>query len=318
LHKIEILRYSSDYASTWDHVVTNSKNGNFLHFRRYMDYHKHRFADQSVLVFSGGRVVAVLPCNKIDTTIVSHGGLTYGGLLYGRESHVTDVLDVFSEIRKYFTAMGCDRLVYKAVPRVFQRYPADEDIYALYRYGAKLVRRDLSSVVEIAARPKFSDSRKNTVRKAEKAGCIFVELNKFTEFYELLASVLARFGVVPVHTEAELLLLKTRFPAHIRLFGATLDGVLVAGVLIYDFGHIVHSQYMASSVVGKSVGALDFVLAQLIQTICADKKYFSFGISTEQDGHYLNDGLVRQKEGFGGRGVVHDFYEWSLRNDTLA
>jgi hypothetical protein len=42
------------------------------------------------------------------------------------------------------------------------------------------------------------------------------------------------------------------------------------------------------------------------------KKYFSFGISTEEQGQYLNEGLIRNKESYGARAVVHDFYELPL------
>ncbi|EIA46149.1 hypothetical protein cco111_09042, partial [Campylobacter coli 2680] len=38
-------------------------------------------------------------------------------------------------------------------------------------------------------------------------------------------------------------------------------------------------------------------------------KYFDFGISTENGGQFLNHGLISQKEEFGGRGVIYDFYE---------
>jgi hypothetical protein len=37
------------------------------------------------------------------------------------------------------------------------------------------------------------------------------------------------------------------------------------------------------------------------------------GISTEQQGTVLNDGLYRFKSEFGGGGVVHEFFEIDLR-----
>ena len=83
----------------------------------------------------------------------------------------------------------------------------------------------------------------------------------------------------------------------------------MSGALVYDFGHIVHTQYLGTSDEGRKVGALDFVLNELISKTYSDKKYFSFGISTEDSGRYLNEGLIAQKEGFGARAIVHDFYE---------
>jgi len=73
-------------------------------------------------------------------------------------------------------------------------------------------------------------------------------------------------------------------------------------------------QYLACSPFGREVGALDYLLDVLVGEIYIDKKYFDFGISTENDGRKLNEGLIAQKEGFGARGFVHDFYKWDLRN----
>ena len=47
----------------------------------------------------------------------------------------------------------------------------------------------------------------------------------------------------------------------------------------------------------------------LLQDTYADKPWFDFGISNEDHGRVLNEGLVMQKEGFGARSVVHDHYE---------
>jgi hypothetical protein len=96
------------------------------------------------------------------------------------------------------------------------------------------------------------------------------------------------------------------------LHEARREDALLAGVLVYDFGSVVHTQYMAASEEGRRLDALSFLLAELIGGIYADRAYFSFGISTEQEGRVLNGGLIAQKEYFGARAVVHDFYEWQL------
>ena len=43
-----------------------------------------------------------------------------------------------------------------------------------------------------------------------------------------------------------------------------------------------------------------------------DYPYMDFGRSTEGDGSILNEGLVAQKEGFGGRTICYDTYEWDV------
>jgi hypothetical protein len=108
-------------------------------------------------------------------------------------------------------------------------------------------------------------------------------------------------------------MLAARFPKNIRLFGAFREDTLVAGVLMFVSDSVAHAQYIASSDEGRDVGALDLLFAWLIGDVFAGKPYFDFGISTEDGGKVVNRGLLDQKEGFGGRAVVHDFYELETR-----
>lgn len=75
---------------------------------------------------------------------------------------------------------------------------------------------------------------------------------------------------------------------------------------------VAHAQYMASSPTGRDLGALDTLFAHLLDNVFPGKPFFDFGISNEHGGRVLNCGLIEQKEGFGARTVVHDFYEVDL------
>jgi len=305
--------YTSDYAIRWDAVVEQSRNGNFMHRRGYMDYHADRFTDCSLMVERNGEVLAVLPASRTDDVISSHGGLTYAGLIMTRAMRTEWTLEVFERIAEHYHASGVKRLVYKAVPHVFHAYPADEDLYALHRLGARLKRRDVSSVIALREPFAFADGRRRAVNKARRSAIRLQPANDFTDFHALLTDVLrSRYDVAPTHSLAELRLLQSRFPRQIVLHEAREGDALLAGVLIYDFGRGVHTQYLAASEAGRECNALNLLLAELIEHTYADRHYFSFGISTEQEGQVLNGGLMTQKEHFGARAVVHDFYEWVL------
>lgn len=118
--------------------------------------------------------------------------------------------------------------------------------------------------------------------------------------------------MTPTHRLDELQLLQRRFPQQIVLHEARVEGELLAAALVLDFGRSVHTQYLAVSARGRQLDALSLLLAELITQVYAQRHYFSFGISTEQAGQVLNDGLVEQKERFGARAVVQDFYRWML------
>ena len=42
--------------------------------------------------------------------------------------------------------------------------------------------------------------------------------------------------------------------------------------------------------------------------------WFSFGTSNQKEGAVLNEGLITQKEEFGGSACVFDFYEFDIPN----
>ncbi|TCI11389.1 GNAT family N-acetyltransferase [Dyella soli] len=304
--------YAPGDAAAWDAVVEHSRNGNLLHRRGYMDYHADRFVDASLMVEKDGEAVAIFPANLRDGVVTSHAGLTYAGLISTRALRAESALAVFDAIGEHYRARGAGRLVYKAVPHVFHAYPAEEDLYALHRQGARLMRRDLSSVISLREDFQFSEGRSRAVRKSGRAGVRLGAGGELSAFHALLAEVLKKHGVAPVHSLAELGLLQARFPGQIVLHEARNDEGLLAGVLIYDFGRVVHTQYLAASEEGRRLGALNLLLAELISHTYAERHYFSLGISTEQEGQVLNGGLVTQKEYFGARGVAHDFYEWVL------
>ena len=75
-----------------------------------------------------------------------------------------------------------------------------------------------------------------------------------------------------------------------------------------------HAQYIGSTEQGRELGAVDLLVDALIERARADgKRWFDFGISTTDDGRHLNEGLVRNKESYGARGVAYDWYELDLK-----
>jgi hypothetical protein len=299
-------------AKAWDGLVERSRNGNMLHRRGYMDYHAGRFVDRSLVIERNDEIVAVFPANIRNRQVTSHGGLTYAGLITSHALRAESTLAIFGQIGDYYRANDVERVVYKAVPHLFHAYPAEEDLYALHRLGARLTRRDLSSAIALQEPFQFTQGRRHAIGKARKAGIHCQVASRLDDFHALLCDVLQRHGASPTHSLNELYLLQERFPGQIVLHEARREGVLLAGVLVYDFGKVVHTQYMAASKEGRHLDALTFLLAELIGRAYADRRYLSFGISTEQEGTVLNEGLVAQKEYFGARAVVHDFYEWVL------
>ena len=200
------------------------------------------------------------------------------------------------------------------MPYIYHIHPSEEDSYSLFRNDAKLFRRDVTTTIYLSEKIKYQEQRKRAVKKAVKNNLIFEESKDFRSYWGILEATLnAQHGARPVHTVDEIENLVTLFPENIKLFLAKKENVILGGVLVFENTQIVHTQYLANSIIGRDVGALDFVIDKLINEIYKDKKYFDFGISNENDGRFLNTGLIAQKEGFGARAIVHDFYELEIK-----
>lgn len=311
---MEIRRYRREDKELWNSFVSKARNVTFLFDRNYMDYHADRFDDNSFMFYHKGKLKAVLPANVAGDTLYSHQGLTYGGLLLDKKATVEDVLECFDSLNSWLRENGISKVVYKALPWIYQQYPSQEDLYALtWKCKAQLISRDIASTIVVDNKLKFAESRKSGIRKALSLNIEVGESNDVDGFWHVLEDNLGnRYNAKPVHTASEMKLLMSRFPNSIKLYVAKMNGEIVGGTLIYVTPQVVHTQYISASVEGKKHGALDLLFDYIINKVYANCRYFDFGKSTEQGGAYLNEPLIFQKEGFGGRGVCYDWYQWEL------
>ncbi len=310
----EIRKYNIADSEEWNSFVNSSKNGTFLFNREYMDYHRDRFEDFSLMVYDKNRLRAILPANVKDKMLYSHGGLTYGGIVVDERFTAEAAMGMFDEMNAFLHGCGIEKIIYKPTPWIYHSLPSEEDLYAIIQVcGAKLVSREISSTVYLPNRPKFAQLRKRCVNKARHAGIKVRENKDYTAFWNILNDNLEnKYGVAPVHTEKELVLLSNRFPENIRLFMSYDGEEALGGTIVFVMNKTVHTQYISASPKGKQCGALDIVFDEIINNVFSDYLFFDFGKSTEEQGTWLNKNLIHQKEGFGGRGVCYDVYEWKI------
>lgn len=299
---------------SWDEFVAHSRNATFLHFRAYMDYHSDRFHDHS-LVFSNdrGKIVALLPANAEGETLYSHQGLTYGGLIIAMKTSAKEVIEAFRLLTDYAKEQGFRKIIYKPVPSHYHRYPCEEDLYALfYATHSALEARNIASVIDFRQPLTWSQNRRLGVNRAKRNGLYVKETDDFAVFWKILEDNLReRYDAAPVHSLAEITMLKDRFPDNIRLFMAY-DSCHCpqAGTVIYDTNGVAHSQYISSTSEGKQLHAVDILFSEVVRHYASTHRYFDFGTSNEQGGTFLNETLIHQKEGFGARAIIYD--AWSI------
>jgi len=329
-----IIPYSVYRKETWDEFVEMSKNGTFLLKRGFMDYHSDRFFDCSLFIYAGispdgefkekslttKDLVAVFPANwdRENRTVYSHQGLTYGGLVVMPDVTQKEVMDMMQAILQYYRdMMQAQRFVYKPIPYIYSSIPSGEDLYALFRAGAQLSRRLVSTCVSMRNPMKMSTLRIRQARKAVEHGFYIDRMTEgdtktLQEYWILLEEVLQKYhNARPTHTMQEMALLMGNFPRNIRLYIVRHEKRIVAGVVIFECRKVAHVQYIASGEEGRAYGALDLLFRHLINERYKQFDYLDLGTSNENGGRYLNEGLIFQKEGFGGRAVCYDTYEIS-------
>lgn len=308
---IAIRRFRKQDSIEWNGFVKSAKNATFLFDRSYMDYHSVRFHDHSAMVFEGKVLRAVLPAHEVDNKIVSHGGLTYGGLLLTLETQLDEALRWFYHVLQYYHSLRFDSMVYKCIPQHYCTYPSYEDQYALFLLNAKLVRREMTSV--------FARHKSLPVQKREKTNraqtlCRILKTDDPALFWNavLIPNLQNRFNASPVHSESEIKLLMDRFRRNIHLFEVHTEAI-VGGALLFETDSTVHLQYTSTTSAGKGIGALDFLFHYLLTEAFAHKEFFSFGTSSGPNNE-INKGLMDWKESFGARAHTLDTYEIQMAN----
>jgi hypothetical protein len=316
---MNVFPYSEQDAVRWDQFVADAPMATFLHTRRFLSYHGDRFRDASLLLTNEeDHLIALLPAAvdpADESRVLSHPGITFGGLLHQSQTNGARTIEAFELIRAHYLEAGFSAFRYKAIPHIYQQTPSADDLYALFRMGANRYRCDLGCAIDLATRPSSSQRRRRGSKKALNAG---VAINEGAVYIDDLWSVLEenlnrKYGATPVHTRDEIVRLHTLFPDNIRFIVGKHESRVIAGVVLFVSPRVTRTQYIASSEVGYTLCALDAIMEYCIkQAAERGARYFDFGASNEDEGRRLNEGLYQFKSEFGGGGVAYEAYELNL------
>ena len=297
----DIVRYTPEHKTEWNRFVAQSKNGTFLFDRNYMDYHSDRFLDFSLMFYLEGRLYALMPANKKGDVFQSHAGLTYGGLVMDAKTTAALTVMLFQELKDYLRANGFHGVLYKCIPWMYHQMAAEEDLYAMARTcDARLQERDLGTVIIQRNAIRWERVRRRALKRALEAGITVERSTDFAGFWQVLNDNLRmKYNSKPVHTLDEISLLASRFPDNIVLYLAKLHGDILAGMVVYVSTQV-------------ALGAIDVLYDRIVCYDYHHLPYFEFGTSAMPDSNAINETLIFQKEGFGGRGICFDRYEWTL------
>lgn len=295
MYKVE--KYSYKYYDLWNGFVKQSKNATFLFHRDFMEYHSDRFEDFSVLIFEDDALKSILPANRVEDTLYSHQGLTYGGIYTRLGISKEEVKLILERLVCYLKLKGLKQLIFKKLPafyvneKEFSWRLLEED------FGLKQINQQKCLAIDYADN-KIHKTKLKHYRKAVKLGLRIEKTYDFSVFWKevLTPRLETKHKVKPVHNLHEISYLSEKFPENIIQFNAYFNEKLLAGITIFDKGKVVKSQYGATTDLGEKYYAMDFLFVHLIEYYQKiGKKYFSMGTVTENNELGYNKGLLRQK-----------------------
>ena len=249
-----VERYRDTDAAAWDAFVRASRNGTFLFERGYMDYHRDRFPDHSLVVRDAeGELVAVLPAHAAGDTVASHNGLSYGGLVIGPRMKTPLFFAAFEAVLLALRDAGFRRSTTRRSHTSTTASRPRTDRYALF-LSAQFTRRDLLSVVHRwATGCRTSTAAPAGSRRRQAAGVTGRSRNRLRRVLGAAWRRPSPSGSMPtpVHTLAEIQTLRDRFPRASACTRPGGTGELLAGVVTYETERAAHAQYIAASPAGR-------------------------------------------------------------------
>ena len=310
--------YSEAEYHPWNSFVSSAKNATFLFHRDFMEYHKDRFTDFSLMIYKNQNLVAVLPANKVDGTLYSHQGLTYGGLVLSPDSDLVEIEEITSQVFRFIKYEGFYNLILKSFPDIYQKASSVELAYVLQKEKASIINQNLILAIDLRSDFKIHKSKLKRFRKCKKGGFqISEDLKEFQKFWTqlLIPRLQEKHQSTSVHSFPEILQLQSAFPDNIVQYNIYKDEELLAGITIFKSANVVKSQYGIASKTGERLGALDMLFVKLIDDFKLEGfSYFSMGTINDDSKIGYNVGMLKQKQEFGCQMFLQPVYQLDLND----
>ncbi len=306
-----------------DAFVAGSRNGTIFHTRKFLAYHPaERFQDASLLFTDDNQLTGVLPAAVKDNILYAHPGASYGGLVVKPETTVKETGEMLTALLSYakekkYAGISMLRLP----PASLQKAFSEDQQYWLMQQGYTLTKCEMDGAIDLRGMKEadilesLTGKCRNMVRQAERAEVNVRLTEDFASFWPILESVLTgRHGTKPTHTLAEIQKLHELLPKGFRLLGAFIGKQMVGGiVLVTIHDKALYTLYMAQEYAHQEHHPMHLLLAEAMKLAIREKKnVLHLGVSTEDGGRKVNEGLFFFKESFGCRPVRRETWEIKL------
>jgi hypothetical protein len=245
-----------------------------------------------------------------DETIRLSPATTFGNI-YFSESVNLDIQfkKAIELIREKTTAR---KILLNYPPLIFNKM-LPRNLNQLINIGFSLRGVEITSVVDSENR-KLTKGRRAQISRGKKLDNLRIsEKQRFTsEHHQLLTLVLAKHDKLPMHSCNDINTLCQKFPKHNKVLSCYFNDELCGFIYLFEFNHVRHTQYICFTEEARHLGIQDLILEGLIRESMRDLKKFSFGISTEDFGRHVNEGLLKYKRSFGAYDAIKPVLEYAL------
>ncbi|MBT0813167.1 hypothetical protein KIH41_17930 [Litoribacter ruber] len=297
--------YRPIHQPDWESLLQSSRNGTFMHSRNYMDYHRDRFEDCSVIIHQDGRPVAIFPAHWEGGKVYSHKGLTFGGLVLGNGVGDEEMEKVVGALIDHFRREEVSEIHIKCIPDFYLEDGQDRLRKALLKFGATLTAINIIHAVPLPST--IGERADYKIRNSQRISPEIRKADSFQPFWEkvLIPHLYNKFGNRPVHSLQEITQLGQHNP--IEQWDLYHEGELLAGTTLFVDKHVVKAQYTATTERGRKLKALDYLFFHLFD-LYGHKKLFNLGTSYHPGTRELVPGLVHWKKSFGALPYESDNY----------
>jgi hypothetical protein len=309
-----LVLYTPDMHRPWDQLVNRARNGHFMFQRGYMEYHSGRFADCSYILLRRNKPVALLPAHTQDEALVSHKGLSFGGWILAPECLHGDLEPGFQMLADAMSNRGLTRLVYSPAPLPYHQEPCDDDLFILQKNGARCHSPRLGAFLRAANGVSQTWGMRRRLRRGEEnLPCAFEETEDLDRFWNHQTAFHQKnFGSMPVHRVDEMRLLKSRFPALIRMVIGRSGNEWLAGRVLFLSPRVLRFQYVFWNTDFPRAVLTDRMTTWILQQKDYARPWVDFGTSNNPESGELAESLHLHKEVLGARGVTFSTWTWEL------
>lgn len=304
--------YEKNDFQVWNAFISSAKNATFLFHRDFMEYHSDRFQDYSMMVFEEGKLVSVIPANKVENTVFSHQGLTYGGFVFGESLSIDEINNIVTVVLEFLKNNEVVEFVIKEIISIYNGLGDFTSILKLNGFEVFTSKTNLA--VDFKSDFKISKSKLKHFKRISSIGLKIKKEDDLSAFWNLvlIPRLQQKFNSKPVHSIDEITFLKEKFANNIFQYNVYLEDEILAGITIFKTDKVVKSQYGAITESGEKYRALDYLYINLINEYSNKFDFFDMGTVDDDSELRYNVGLLNQKKELGCVVFEQNFYRLIL------